>query len=303
MNKLDMINLSLDDKIKRTKELILEWYLQYEGKVYVSYSGGKDSSVLLHIARSIKACKDIQAVFCDTGLEYPEVRQHVKSTDNVVWLKPNMTFKDVIEKYGYPVVSKEQSRFIYDMKTSKSEKLKQTRLNGGKNGSTGRLSLKWRPLINSDFKISDKCCAVMKKRPFHAFDKKTGMKPILGVMAGESRLRMQAFLRGNCNAFSDKSPKSRPMLFWTEQDVLGYIKRFDLTIPTVYGDIVEENGYLKTTGCNRTGCMFCMYGLHLEGTPNRFDRMKETHPKQYDYIMNKMGGAKVMNDYLRCAKK
>ena len=47
--------------------------------------------------------------------------------------------------------------------------------------------------------------------------------------------------------------------------------------------------------------MFCMYGLHLEGHPNRFERMKETHPKQYDYIMNKLGGAKVMNDYLKCA--
>ena len=41
----------------------------------------------------------------------------------------------------------------------------------------------------------------------------------------------------------------------------------------------------KTTGCSRTGCMFCGYGCHLEKSPNRFEIMKKTHPKQYDYIM------------------
>jgi 3'-phosphoadenosine 5'-phosphosulfate sulfotransferase (PAPS reductase)/FAD synthetase len=302
--KKRLLEMTLDEKIQRTKELILEWYLQYDGKVYVSFSGGKDSTVLLHITRSMRTCKDIVGVFSDTGLEYPEIRDFVKKQDNITWIRPKLTFKEVLEKYGWPVVSKEQSHFLYDLRTSKSEKLKNYRLNGGgRSGTSGKLSLKWRPLISADFKISDKCCDVMKKRVFKTYEKETGFKPILGVMAGESRLRLQQFIGGNCNAFSDKHPKSRPMLFWTEQDVLEYIKRFNLEIATVYGEIKEENGKLKTTGVERTGCMFCMYGLHLESTPNRFDKMKETHPKQYDYIMNKLNGKHVLGEYLKCSSR
>lgn len=297
------LKMSLDEKIKRTKELILEWYLQYEGKVYIAFSGGKDSTVLLHIARSIKTCADIPAVFSDTGLEYPEIREFVKKKDNVVWIKPKLTFKKVIEKYGFPVISKEQSHFLYDMRNSKSEKLKNTRLNGGKNGKSGKLSLTWRPLINANFKISDLCCSVMKKRPFKAFEHAEKRFPILGIMAEESRLRLQSYFAGNCNAFSASRPVSRPLMFWNEQDILEYIVREKLEIASVYGNIVRgDDGKLHTTGCHRTGCMFCMYGLHLEGHPNRFERMKETHPKQYDYIMNKLGGGKVVREYLACAR-
>lgn len=93
-------------------------------------------------------------------------------------------------------------------------------------------------------------------------------------------------------------------MFWTEQDVLEYIVRFNIPIAPVYGEIVRgEDGKLRTTGLNRTGCMFCMYGLHLEGHPNRFEKMKETHPKQYDYIMNKLGGAHVIDEYMKCVNK
>lgn len=301
-DKLKQLDLTFEQKVQRSKELILEWYLQYRGRVYISFSGGKDSSVLLHLARSMKACADIPAVFCDTGLEYPEVREHVKSINNVIWIKPKLTFKQVIERYGYPVISKEQARYIYDLRHSKSEKLRNTRLNGGRNGKTGKLSNRWRPLINSDFEITNVCCDIMKKRPMSKFEKETGRKPILGTMAAESRLRFQQYMQGNCNAFSAKHPVSRPLSFWTEQDILEYIKRNNLKIPSVYGEIIEENGSLKTTGCNRTGCMFCMFGLHLEEHPNRFERMKKTHPAQYDYIMNKLNGKHVIDCYLGCLK-
>ena len=75
------------------------------------------------------------------------------------------------------------------------------------------------------------------------------------------------------------------MSFWTEQDILQYIKQYNIEIPSVYGDIKEENGCLYCTGVQRTGCMFCMFGAHLEKEPNRFQQMKVTHPKQYEYCM------------------
>jgi 3'-phosphoadenosine 5'-phosphosulfate sulfotransferase (PAPS reductase)/FAD synthetase len=152
----------------------------------------------------------------------------------------------------------------------------------------------------------------MKKEPSKRYSKETGRKPITATMASESRLRTQKWLQNGCNGFEMKSPISNPMSFWTEQDVLLYIKQNNLPICGVYGEIVEDldgtdevegqltmsdiEGWenqgifdaerlpLKTTGCNRTGCMFCGFGCHLE-KESRFERMKQTHPKQYDYIM------------------
>lgn len=106
-----MQSLPLSAKVRMTEYRIKEWVSEYgvDG-VYVSFSGGKDSTVLLHIARRL--FPDIKAVFVDTGLEYPEIRQFVKGFDNVDWLKPKLTFKQVIEKYGYPFISKEVSECV-----------------------------------------------------------------------------------------------------------------------------------------------------------------------------------------------
>ena len=102
----------LSVKIALTKDRIREWVNEYgEDGVYVSFSGGKDSTVLLTIAREMYP--DIKAVFVDTGLEYPEIRDFVRTWDNVEWLKPKLTFKQVIEKYGYPFISKEVSERVY----------------------------------------------------------------------------------------------------------------------------------------------------------------------------------------------
>lgn len=301
-DKLAFMKMTLDDKIKRTKMLIMDWYAQFGGKVYVSFSGGKDSTVLLHIARQVHP--DIIGVFDDTGLEYPEIREFVKKQENIIWIKPKQNFKQVLEKYGYPIISKEQSRYISDLRSPNvSEKIKNIRLNGTEMGRF-KLSEKWKPLINSDFKISNRCCDIMKKAPLKEFGKKTGFKPIIATMASESMTRLMHYVNGECNAFNSKNPESKPMSFWDEQDVLEYIKRENLEIASIYGEVIEENGLLRTTGVNRTGCMFCMYGVHLEPVgQTRFDKMKVSHPQLYDYIMNKLNGEHVLYEYLKCDAK
>ena len=98
--------LPLDVKLRMTQQRVREWVEEYGSKgVYVSFSGGKDSTVLLHIVRQL--FPDVTAVFVDTGLEYPEIRDFVRGFDNVEWLKPKLSFKQVIDKYGYPFISKE----------------------------------------------------------------------------------------------------------------------------------------------------------------------------------------------------
>ncbi len=69
-------SLPLERKIEMTAQRIRGWYEHYNGNVAISFSGGKDSTVLMHIARNHWMCDfDIKAVFVDTGLEYPEIRQ------------------------------------------------------------------------------------------------------------------------------------------------------------------------------------------------------------------------------------
>lgn len=107
--------LSLNEKIKRTKVRIKQWVNHFGiDHVYVSFSGGKDSTVLLDIARSMYP--EIKAVFLDTSLEFPELREFVNTFENVEILKPKMNFRQVIEQYGYPVISKEVSECVYGAK-------------------------------------------------------------------------------------------------------------------------------------------------------------------------------------------
>lgn len=301
-------SLTLEQKIQATKVRIGEWYQHYGGKVYVSFSGGKDSTVLLHIAR--ECFPDIEAVFVDTGLEYPEIRQFVKQHENVTILRPKMRFDEVIKKYGYPVISKNVSQAIYEYRRNpggyrnrqfdpNSEYVK-------KYGERFNLS-KWIPLRDSNIPVSHMCCKIMKKQPSHEFEKSTGKNPMLGTMADESALREEAWISSGCNAFESKRPRSTPMAFWVEQDVLQYLKTTGLPYSSVYGDIVADNEgqtelyqtqrHYHCTGCQRTGCMFCMYGVHLDPEPNCFQRMKITHPKQYDYCINELGLGKVL-DYI-----
>lgn len=280
-------SLPLPGKIEMSLNRIREWYEHCDGNVYVTFSGGKDSTVLLHLVRSIYP--EIPAVFCDTGLEYPEIREFVKRFENVTILHPEMTFKRVIEEYGYPIISKDVSRTIhYAQKGAKWALLMIQGLN--KDGSYSKWKAthykQWAFLKDAPFNVHDYCCTVIKKRPLFKYQKETGCLPYVGMMAEESAQRTQAWMKTGCNAYEGTHPKSAPLSFWTEQDILQYIVQNDLPIASCYGEIrKDENGKLYTTGLHRTGCMFCIFGAHLEKSPNRFERMRETHPKQYEFCM------------------
>lgn len=348
----------LSVKISLTKQRIREWVNEYgEDGVYVSFSGGKDSTVLLTLARQMYP--NMLGVFVDTGLEYPEIREFVKTWDNIEWVRPKLTFKQTIERFGYPFISKEVSERVYyaqkyltwwksqkasltDRQTDRqraaptmyslrkflglnktetipdnymqilanvdgagSYKIKE--LLGKSKDRQGRDSIfdysKYVYLAAAPFPISNHCCDVMKKHPAHSYQKRTGRNPMTAQMASESKLRTQKWLQNGCNGFDLKAPMSNPMAFWTEQDVLLYLWKNKIPIASVYGEIVKDNEVegqldfedlgifdlgiptLKTTGRDRTGCMFCGFGCHIERSPGRFRQMRDSHPKQYEYIM------------------
>ena len=222
----------------------------------------------------------VPAVFVDTGLEYPEIREFVKTIDNVTWLKPKKTFKKIIEDHGYPVISKEIALKVRQMQTLPHDGITYNlRITGvdskGKWHTMGALPKKWGYLENAPFKISEHCCYVMKKGPSKVFEGKTGLKPYLGMMASDSSMRARMYLKKGCNAFEGNT-QSNPMSFWLEQDVWDYIKIKKLPYSSIYN-----------MGYQRTGCAFCMFGAHLE-KPNKFQLMKNTHPKLYKYCMEKL---------------
>ena len=269
-----MQSLPLSAKVVMTQQRIREWYEHWDGMVYVSFSGGKDSTVLLHLVRDMYP--DVPAVFSDTGLEFPGIREFVKTIPNVTWLKPDMTFRKVLEKYGYPVIGKEQAKWIDEARRGNAEG-QSRRLYGIRKGdkkSTFRISEQWHYLMNAPFKISDECCNEMKKKPMKRYAHETRRVPIIGTMAEESKLRTQHWLQEGCNAYDAKRPTSKPMSFWTEADVWQYIRENNIPYSIIY-----DMGY------NRTGCIFCMFGAHFDGQPTRFQRLQRTHPKLWRYCM------------------
>lgn len=293
MNKQELImlqSLPLDIKVLKTKQRIREW-IDYWGQdnVYVSFSGGKDSTVLLDLVRQVNP--NIPAVFVDTGLEYPETKEFVKTIDNVTILRPKMSFKQVIEKYGYPMVSKEQANYLDDIRNS-TEKMRIRRLEGDSKGRF-KLSKKWHYLIDAPFKVSHRCCNVMKKAPVKKYEHDTGRMPFIGTLTEESILRQQSYLKTGCNAFESKRPTSTPLAFWREQDILQYIYETKLPINKAYGEVIIIDDIYKTTKCDRTGCVFCGFGVHLEDCPNRYQKLQLTHPQLYTYCMDKLGFKEV----------
>ena len=305
-------SMPLPAKIIMTENRIRQWYDHWNGNVVINFSGGKDSTVLLHIAR--RMYPNIKAVFVDTGLEYPEVRELVHTWDNVDIIRPKKTFRQVLDEYGYPVVSKEVAECVegyrrYIDSGGTKYTYRAQRLDGAARDKQGNLSkynhAKWKYLVDAPFKVSNKCCQVIKKAPMQGYTRKTGLFPITAQMACESMLRTNVWMRQGCNAYEAKHPISNPMSFWTEQDVLRYIVQNNIKIASVYGTIEQTAASLmpevppvyRCTGVDRTGCMFCMFGVHLEAHPNRFERMRQTHPKIYDYCMNTLGIKQVL-DYI-----
>ena len=275
-----LMNMSLNEKVGVTQARTMEWYVHYNKKCYVAFSGGKDSTVLAYIAAQVCYLFKCKLVlwFSDTGLEFPELREHVKTYGD--WLMKQfpgsegfpplvvetiidppkdrkgkrIIFKDVILNQGYPILSKNISRQIGDVQRLGQDCWAARCFDGRETGMYDMR--KWKFVIDAPFKVSNKCCDIMKKRPAHRFTKESGLMPLVATMTCESRQRKTEWLHNGCNAFDKKNPSSQPMSFWTEQDVLKFIVRYDLPYPSVYGEIKQnEKGEYYTTGYSRAGCI------------------------------------------------
>ena len=275
--------MNLEVRVSQAKYLInptnIEFGLEH---VYISYSGGKDSTVLSHIAKQLYP--DILHIFANTTNEYPETLQHIRwekeeNNTNLITVIPKdaygnaWTFKRVVETYGYPMFSKRIANAIRTYQHALSDTTKQHSID----------------YINRNFKkyekykelpISDKCCDKLKKEPLKRKAKELDMKcAILGILASESYQREKDWINYGCNVFYQrKENQSRPLSFWTDNDILDYIKKYNIKISKLYN-----------MGYSRNGCMYCGFGVHLEKGKNRFQLLAATHPIQYKYFAKNFG--------------
>lgn len=243
----ELQQMSLSDKIQNTIAKLMEFYDGVNGNCYISCSGGADSIVLYDIAKrfveDISPRYKFKVVFDDTGLEEPTVRATALSIPDIQVVRPEMPFIKVLTEIGYPLVSKEvsecvdQARKCLDNPNRERYIYRLEKLLGTAMQKDGTKSLynkeKYKNLINAPFRISNRCCDIMKKRPMG----KLKEKPIIATMTEESANRKTAWLKTGCNSFEGKVA-SRPMSFWTKQDILQYIKKYKVKIADCYGEVI-----------------------------------------------------------------
>ena len=276
-------------KIEHALDVIRE-FVEHEGggHVYVSFSGGKDSLVLLHLVRSIYP--DVPAVFANTGIEFPEQVKFVRSFPNVTEVHPIKHFPKILKEDGIVYPSKEVAMYIRDAK-----KGCRYAINGlmgkdaeGKENRYKARFRRWAYLMDCGVKISPDCCKLMKERPMRDYEKQNGKSPIIGTRAEESFRRAVGWMKSGCNSFNGPRHKSTPLSLWTEQDVLEYIVEHRIALSPMYGDIAKVDGKYMLTGCARTGCMFCPVPI-AHGDYKNIEYARTHHPKMYETMMIKHG--------------
>lgn len=235
------------------------------GTIYVSTSGGKDSSVLSRIAKNLYP--NIQHIMFDTGLEYQAVKDIAKRQGAQI-IKPCRGWVDFCEEKGYPITSKQVSKRIHDARISPLGAVLTMY------SKVYHLSHKWLHLLEmADFPISHRCCDEFKKRPAHQLK----LNPIIATRVSESAVRKSAWKKSGCNSYSEdgKHGISRPMSLWTDDDVNRYVIEESVELSEIYTQYEQK----------RTGCIICPFGAHLE-EKSRFELLKKLEPKRYDYFMH-----------------
>lgn len=291
--------MSLDDRVTEACHRIEELYHETDGKCYISFSGGKDSTVLLALE---KMCEEvytlpenaIPAVFCNTGIEMGITVDFVKWVKdnyypNLTIIHPEKSFDWVIKNKGKPIRSKVKSEFIGRyQKGNKSESTIQNLIvgvtNSGKIARRLRLADKDMHMVHDDFDItaSPECCREMKKKPFKVYAKQNGIKGYaVGIRAEEGgaramNLKSQEMLIKNkkiCTSYAGGYIKKAPIVDWSEEELDEFIKKYNVPLSEAY----------TKYGFERTGCMGCPFSAMID---HSLDYLYHHEPNRYKACMH-----------------
>lgn len=267
---------TLTQKIDHSLGVIDQFSSHFGGMVFVSFSGGKDSCVMLDLVRVI--IPDVKCMFIMTGCESPSVCRFVRQKKaegiDIDIIRPEKTLRQVFADCGFPLVSKEVSHDVQACRRNPTCKSSLRKLD--MNNPHG-IPERWRYLLTEPYEVSDRCCFWLKKQPSHKYIKQTGRRPFLGLLADEGYTRQSAYVkRGGCNTFSETGKRyatSWPLAIWTNADVWQYINERHLPIPDIYDH-----------GATRTGCLGCGFGAYKDKVP--LDPLPRLWPKMYQAIMD-----------------
>lgn len=267
--------------------------------------GGLDSITLLLLIRDEYG--DIPAISI-SSLEDKSI-QEVHRQLGVTVIPPIKSKVQILREYGFPVISKAKAKKIEYLQKKDADK--QTLIHAIMTGDMGaqghfqhsekiKLQDKWIELFGGNyaamrpdlkcqcapFKVSDRCCYWMKELPADRWAKEHNSWPFLGLMQAEGGQREIGLIKNGCNYVGKDTARSCPLNYFSRQDLLQLALDLNVPVPRIYGEIVRDpDGTLRTTRAQRTGCSMCGFGIHMEGRPHRFDRLREDNPKEWEFWM------------------
>ena len=285
---------TLQRKIQVTQTRLIEWLGRYDWNVYVSFSGGKDSTVLADLAARVyqvfscpKRQDPLRLVFVNTGLEYPEIQKFVR--DFAEWLKakykipveleilhPSMTFPQVLSKYGYPVISKETAKVIYYARRGSRWAI--NRLDGlDKHGNESKFKerfKKYKFLIDAPFETSQLCCDVMKKGPAHIRNLEDQYYSTLGAVNSDGMPHGKGGVSNPVERVVLNIPQS-------VSDTIANMRRENEKLTAIKGEILSELNALNYRE------KAVIYGFYIDGLQwERLSQRVNYSPRQCRNIRN-----------------
>lgn len=305
---LALQSLPYEIKVRKAKQRIREFIQGCDNLGYNTHVsvGGLDSITLLCLIRSMNI--DIPAVSVSLLEDKSIVQVHKQL--GVIMLRPLKNKHEILQEEGFPVISKKIATKIMALQdpTEANATIRHAIITGecGEKGhfatnSRMQLPQKWLELFGGyenenegtnyktpPFRVSSKCCEIMKERPCDMWAKEHNSKPFLGLMASEGGRRQDALEEHGCNYFGKTTIRSAPFAPFLRQDLLQLALDLNVPVPKIYGSIERDlDGNLYTTGAQRTGCEMCGFGIHMEKRPHRFDKLYDRNPKAWDYWLNR----------------
>ena len=266
----------LMDRLQKIKQIINQYG---EKNFYISFSGGKDSTVLSALVDLAIPDNKIPRVYANTGIDLNIVRDFVfdmaKTDDRFVIIKPSVPIKTMLERDGYPFKSKKHAKKLGTYQRNGWTKTTQNYLYPSNECQTFACPKILRYQFSEDFKlkVDYKCCVNLKENPLHEWQKENH-KPIaiVGIMKSEGGSRA----KGKCLAFNNKKLKAfQPLIPVTKDWENWFISEYNIKICDIY---------YPPYNFDRTGCKGCPFNIHLQKELDVLEKYFPNEKKQCEII-------------------